>query len=70
VRLLSDATYAVYLSHLFFLYPLREWMAAPRRVFEPESIAVPWALSLLLSLAVVQLGRSLLGARSRTWIGA
>jgi len=70
VRWLSDATYAVYLVHLFFLYPLREAFDPPFRRFDALAIAGPWLLALAASLAFVALARRLLGERSRTWIGA
>ena len=69
-RTLSDATYPMYLAHLFFLGPLRSWMAPASGVFEPAAIFVPWAASLVLSLALVYLGRAVLGRYSRTWLGA
>ena len=69
-RALSDVTYPVYLAHLFFLGPLRDAVPAARDVLDPVAILVPWAGSLLLSVALVYLGRALLGTRSRTWLGA
>ena len=66
LRALSDATYAIYLYHLFFLYAAQELLGARG----PGSVAVPFAAGLLGSLAVVALGRRLLGARARDWLGA
>ncbi|MEE3330170.1 MAG: acyltransferase [Myxococcota bacterium] len=69
-RALSDVTYPVYLAHVFFLGPLKAWMAPARGVFEPSALLVPWLGSLMLSLALVYVGRAVLGRRSRTWLGA
>lgn len=67
---LSDATYAIFLYHLFFVLPLRQ--ALP---LSPESVAlvpmlVPWAVGLLAPLALVALARATLGERSRLVLGA
>ena len=67
---MSEATYAIYLCHLFFVYGAR--LIFPLR---PEQtglfpIAVPWAAGLLGSLALIALLRAVLGERSRDVIGA
>jgi len=67
---LSRATYSIYLIHLFFLYPLRARFQPPPGSFDALALAAPWALSLLASGVVILVGRRLLGARSRTWIGS
>jgi surface polysaccharide O-acyltransferase-like enzyme len=68
LRELSDATYAIYLYHLFFVYGAQEALGAQLR--GPGSVLVPFAAGLVGSLAVVALGRRLLGARARDWLGA
>ncbi len=64
----SDATYAVYLFHLFFVYGAQLWAPAPRG--ELAGLTLWWAAGLLGSALLVWSGRRLLGARSRDWIGA
>ena len=68
LRAVSDATYAVYLYHLFFLYAAQEAFGAHPRA--AGSVLLPFAAGLLGSLAFVALGRRLLGARARDWLGA
>jgi surface polysaccharide O-acyltransferase-like enzyme len=68
LRALSDATYAVYLYHLFFLYAAQEAFGAHPR--GPGSVVLPFAAGLLGSFAFVALGRRILGARARDWLGA
>ena len=70
LRWLSDASYPIYLFHLFFVRAAASRIEIERRVLEPEKLIAIWTCGLLGSLAVVWLGRTLLGARSRTWIGA
>jgi len=70
VRLLSDASYTIYLAHPLFVIPLRQlFPAAPGR-FEPLTLATVWGLALTGSLAVALLSRTLLGRRSRNWLGS
>jgi surface polysaccharide O-acyltransferase-like enzyme len=68
LRPLSDATYAVYLFHLFFLYAAQEALGASAR--GAGSVLVPFAVGLAGSLALVAIGRRVLGARARDWLGA
>ncbi len=70
VRALSDATYAIYLFHLFFLLPTQFFFPAPPGAMALIPILWPWLAGMLGSLAVIVLGRLLLGRRSRDWIGA
>jgi fucose 4-O-acetylase-like acetyltransferase len=70
IRFLSDASYTIYLFHLFFVLPAQRALPAPPRVFDPAAIAVPFVLGMLGSLGLVVAGRALLGARSRTWLGS
>lgn len=70
LRVLSEATYAIYLCHLFFVYGAR--LIFPLRSEQAGllPIAVPWAAGLLGSLALIALLRAVLGERSRDVIGA
>jgi surface polysaccharide O-acyltransferase-like enzyme len=68
LRRTSDATYAVYLFHLFFLYETQ--LALGPEVPHGVSILLPWASGLAGSLLLVAGLQRLLGRRSRDWIGA
>lgn len=70
LRALSDATYAVYLYHLFFVYAAQALLARAVAHGAPGTILVPWAAGLVGSLALVALGRRWLGPRARDWLGA
>lgn len=70
LRRLSDASYAVYLFHLFFIYWLRPFFPFEAGELALLPILVPWAAGLLGPLLVVALARPVLGPRSRDWLGA
>ena len=71
VRLVSDASYSVYLFHLFFLVALRPHVRPVFGELDLPVIGIHWSVALLGSLAIVLLSRALLGRdRSRTIIGA
>jgi peptidoglycan/LPS O-acetylase OafA/YrhL len=70
VRFLADATYAIYLLHLFFIYALQLFVRPVWNEFDPLVVGAYWSAGLLGSLAVITLARALLGARSRDVIGA
>lgn len=70
LALLSDASYAIYLFHLFAVLPLREALPAPDGALAPLPVLVPWLAGLAAPLALVVAARRALGARSRDWIGA
>jgi fucose 4-O-acetylase-like acetyltransferase len=70
IRFLSDASYTIYLSHLFFVLPVQGALPAGPRVFDPVVIGAVFTAGLLGSLLIVVAGRALLGARSRTWLGS
>ena len=70
VRYLSDATYAIYLLHLFFVYSVARYLhMAPGRA-DPVVTGTLFGAGLMGSLAVVAATRRLLGSRSRDLIGA
>ena len=70
LRFVSDASYALYLFHLFFLIPAKTWFPPPENAVSWEAILIPWAIGLALPLALVTATRALLGSRSRSVIGA
>jgi surface polysaccharide O-acyltransferase-like enzyme len=70
VRWLADATYAIYLLHLFFVYPLQRLFPPPPLQAAWLPILAPWLGALAGSIALVALLQRLLGKRSRDLIGA
>jgi peptidoglycan/LPS O-acetylase OafA/YrhL len=70
VRILGDATYAIYLLHLFFVYAVLGYVTPAYREFDLAALALPWAAGLVGALAVVGVMRALLGPRARDVIGA
>ena len=70
VRALSDATYAIYLFHLFFVLPTQAFLPATPDAFELVPILLPWLAGMLGSGAVIGIARVLLGRRARDLIGA
>lgn len=68
LRWLSDASYAIYLFHLFFLYAVK--LRFPPERGDAASILLPWAAGLAGSLALIAGLQRLLGRRSRGLIGA
>lgn len=70
VRFLSDASYTIYLAHLFFVLPVQRLRLPAPDVFDPVAIGAPFVAGLLGPLVLVVAARALLGARSRTWIGS
>lgn len=70
LRALSDATYAVFLVHLFFIYGAMKWRPLEPGIFDAVGFALYWSAGLLGALAVVALARIALGRRSRLLLGA
>lgn len=70
LRFASDATYAVYLYHLFFLLPARDALPQPAGAITFAATLLPWLAGLAGPLLLVAALRALLGARSRSLIGA
>jgi fucose 4-O-acetylase-like acetyltransferase len=71
VRRLSDATYAIYLLHMFFVVGLQSWLRPTPGSLDVPYLACLWGAGLFGSLAVIELSRAILGPeRSRAWIGA
>jgi len=70
LRWISDSTYSIYLFHLFFLYPVRELVAAQPGRVEALALIAPFAAGLGGSLLLVATAQRLLGDRSRPILGA
>ena len=70
IRVLADATFAIYLIHLFFIYAAEGIVTPAAKEFDVVVIAAYWSAGLVGSLAVIGLVRELLGPRSRDVIGA
>jgi len=68
--ILSDATFAIYLLHLFFVYGAQRLVQPAVNEFEALVIAGYWSAGLFGALALITLVRWLLGPRSRDVIGA
>jgi peptidoglycan/LPS O-acetylase OafA/YrhL len=70
LRFVSDATYGIYLLHFFFVTGIQPYFPpAPLRA-DVVPIAIPWLAGVLGPLVLIVALRSLLGERSRDWIGA
>jgi len=70
LRFTSDATYTIYLFHLFFVLTVQDLLPLPEEGADGIRIALPWLAGLAGSLLVVTGARAALGDRSREWIGA
>jgi fucose 4-O-acetylase-like acetyltransferase len=70
LRFASEATYSIYLFHLFFLVPARWLWPLPVGSLDLAAVALPWALGVAGPLLLVAAARAALGARSRSLIGA
>lgn len=70
LRILSDATYTVFLYHLFFVRPLRDALPLPAQSVDAASLLLPWIAGLAGPLLLLLAARALLGQRSRTLLGA
>ena len=70
LRWLSDASYPIYLFHLFFLTVAAQEIRMASRVFEPEKLFALWLCGIVGPMVIVSVGRKLLGPRSRTLLGA
>jgi len=70
LAVLADATFAIYLLHLFFVYAAQRLVQSTVNEFDILVIAGYWSAGLFGALGVISLARRLLGARSRDVIGA
>lgn len=69
VRLLSDASYTIYLVHPLLVIPLKRALRAAPGELEPTVILTIWGGALAGAIGLTWLGRMLLGHRSRLWLG-
>jgi peptidoglycan/LPS O-acetylase OafA/YrhL len=67
---LSDASYPLYLFHLFFLSLVAPEMSMDRGQFEAGKLLAVWGCGVVGPIALLGLGRKLLGSRSRLLFGA
>ena len=67
---LSDASYPLYLFHLFFLSLVAREIQMNRGQFEPGKLFAIWCCGVAGPIALVWLGRRVLGPRSRLLFGA
>jgi fucose 4-O-acetylase-like acetyltransferase len=70
LAVLADATFAIYLLHLFFVYAAERLVQPSVNEFDILVIAAYWSAGLFGALGVISLARRLLGPRSRDVIGA
>lgn len=70
VARLSDATYAIYLFHLFFLLAVQPYFQHARGALDVSVVLAQFASALAGSLVLVVLTKRVLGKRSRFLIGA
>ncbi|MFQ5418065.1 MAG: acyltransferase, partial [Myxococcota bacterium] len=70
IRAIADATYAIYLFHLFFIYAVEDFMRPATNRFDGAFISAAWFGGLIGSLLLIRLARFALGSRSRDVIGA
>jgi len=66
VRFLSEASFTIYLYHVFFIAPLRPYMGGWNPLLRAPLLV---ALAVLGSAVIVLVGRRILGTRSRLLIG-
>jgi len=70
VGAISNASFAIYLLHLFFIYAAELLVRPPLREFDIFVVAGYWSAGLFGAFAVIVTLRALLGQRSRDIIGA
>jgi surface polysaccharide O-acyltransferase-like enzyme len=70
LRALSDASYAIYLFHLFFVYGVRSLVPPAPDTLAPLPLLLPWAAGLAGPLLLVRAARIALGPRARDFTGA
>ena len=66
----SDATYAIFLYHLFFVLPLAQALPLPPREVALVPLLAPWVAGCAAPMLLVLAARALLGDRSRLVLGA
>lgn len=67
---ISDATYAMYLFHLFFLFVVQSFLPYPEGEFAPHLILARFVPTLIGVFLFIQFAKRSLGPHSRFWLGA
>jgi surface polysaccharide O-acyltransferase-like enzyme len=67
---LSDATFAVFLFHLFFVYAVALVRPLAPGTFDAVGLSLHWMAGMAGALIWLAAARSILGVRSRLWVGA
>jgi surface polysaccharide O-acyltransferase-like enzyme len=70
LRTLSDASYPIYLLHMFFVLTAVELFPLPPRSFALLPVLLTWAAGILGSISIIGALKAMLGNRSKDWIGA
>jgi surface polysaccharide O-acyltransferase-like enzyme len=70
VGFLSEATFAIYLFHLFFVYAAQRLIQQTPNEFDALVVGAYWGAGLFGALAIIAAVRLLMGTRSREIIGA
>lgn len=70
IAALSDASFAIYLLHLFFIYAAETIVRPAAETFDLPVVVFYWSAGLFGSLGVIALSRRAFGPRSRDFIGA
>jgi len=70
VRHISDSTYGVYLFHLFFLLPIRQYFPQTIGEFDPKAFAARAVAGILGSILLVTASRMIFRKHSRLIMGA
>jgi surface polysaccharide O-acyltransferase-like enzyme len=70
LRTLSDATYPIYLLHMFFVLAATDLLPPPPRSFALLPVLLPWVAGIVGSISLVAALKLTLGERSKDWIGA
>ena len=70
LRALSDASYAIYLFHLFFVYAVQALVPPRPDALAPLPLLLPWTAGLVGPLLIARAARLALGRRARDVTGA
>jgi len=70
LRSLSDASYAIYLFHLFFVLAVQDLVPLTPHALTPLPLFLAWAAGLAGPLVIIVAARAVLGPRARDLTGA
>jgi peptidoglycan/LPS O-acetylase OafA/YrhL len=70
VQQVSEATFAIYLFHIFFLVWAQPFLPHAKGFLDPFVVAAQFAAGLLDAIVLITLGRIVFGRHSRTILGA